>query len=153
MNRLQHRIAKLLLLSLPAFAASACSSNDEQSDAAVRIVLEAQQAAWNRGDIDEFMDGYERGETTTFVSGDQLIRGWRTVLERYKQRYGSREQMGMLEFSELEIKQLSPDYILADGRWRLMGLKDTPHGRFTLLFHRTADAWRIVHDTTTSGAP
>jgi ketosteroid isomerase-like protein len=153
MNRFRHRIANLLLLFLPVSAASSCSSNDDQSVAAVRAVIEAQQAAWNRGDIDGFMDGYERAETTIFVSGDQITRGWRTVLERYKQRYGSREQMGALEFSELEIKPLSPVYMLADGRWRLTGVKDAPHGRFTLLFHRTGSGWRIIHDTTTSGAP
>ena len=49
--------------------------------------MEAQQAAWNRGDIEGFMDGYERGEMTTFVSGDDITRGWQTVLDRYKQRY------------------------------------------------------------------
>src|SRR5438105_6274208 len=95
------------------------ATNDEQTVAAVRAVMEAQQAAWNRGDIEGFMDGYERAETTTFVSGDQLTRGWQTVLERYKKSYDSREKMGTLTFSELEIKPLSPFYALADGRWQL----------------------------------
>ncbi len=126
---------------------------DRTSDrelAAVRAVIEAQQAAWNRGDIEGFMDGYAREETTTFVSGDAVTRGWQTVLERYRRRYDSPEKMGALTFSELEFKPLSPFYIMATGRWRLARDADTPHGRFTLIFRRTQGGWRVVHDHTSS---
>src|ERR1051325_10599760 len=119
----------------------------------VRAVIEAQQAAWNRGDIEGFMDGYERAETTTFVSGDELTRGWQTVLDRYKKSYTSREQMGTLTFSDMEIQAVGDGYVIADGRWKLTRAKDTPHGRFTLIFRQTANGWRIVHDTTTLATP
>jgi len=115
--------------------------------------MEAQQAAWNRGDIEGFMDGYERADTTMFVSGDEVTRGWQTVLDRYKTRYTSREQMGTLSFSELEIKPVSPGLAVVDGRWRLARTNDSPHGRFTLLFRRNNNDWRIIHDTTTSATP
>jgi uncharacterized protein (TIGR02246 family) len=119
--------------------------------AAVRAVIDAQQAAWNRGDIEAFMDGYAREETTTFVSGDTVTRGWRTVLERYRARYDSRAKMGTLTFSEIELKPLSPFYTLASGRWQLTAEGgQTPRGRFTLIFRRTAAGWRITHDHTSS---
>jgi len=119
----------------------------------IRSVMDAQQAAWNRGDIDGFMEGYERAATTTFVSGDELMRGWQTVLDRYKQRYNSPAQMGTLSFSELEIQPFGPSYALANGRWQLSRANDTPHGRFTLLFRQTSAGWRIIQDTTTSATP
>jgi ketosteroid isomerase-like protein len=28
-----------------------------------------------------------------------------------------------------------------------------PHGRFTLIFYKTPDGWRIVHDHTSAAAP
>ncbi|HSU88990.1 MAG TPA: nuclear transport factor 2 family protein [Terriglobia bacterium] len=115
--------------------------------------MEAQQAAWNRGDIEGFMDGYERADTTMFVSGDDVTRGWQTVLDGYKKRYTSREQMGTLSFSELEIKPVSSGLAVVDGRWRLTRTNDSPHGRFTLLFRRNNNDWRIIHDTTTSATP
>lgn len=118
--------------------------------AAVCAVLDAQVQAWNRGDIEGYMDGYERAETTTFVSGDAVTRGWQTVLERYKRSYDTREKMGTLEFSELEIKPLSPFYAQATGRWKLTRAEDTPAGRFTLIFRRTDRGWRITHDHTSS---
>ena len=40
--------------------------------------MDMQQAAWNRGDIDAFMEGYDRADSTTFVSGDEITHGWQT---------------------------------------------------------------------------
>ena len=119
--------------------------------AAIRAVLDAQAAAWNRGDIEGYMDGYERSDQTLFVSGDTLTRGWQTVLDRYKKSYDTREKMGTLAFTELDIKPLSPFYAVAAGRWQLAGVKGEPHGRFTLIFRKTSAGWRIVHDHTSSG--
>jgi ketosteroid isomerase-like protein len=127
------------------------SQKEDRDAAAVRAVLDAQAAAWNRGDVEGYMEGYAKEDTTTFVSGDTLTRGWRTVLERYKARYDTREKMGSLSFTELEIKPLSEFYFMATGRWQLtLGDGATPHGRFTLIFRRTNAGWRIVHDHTSS---
>lgn len=126
------------------------SQKEDKEVAAVRAVIEAQQAAWNRGDIEGFMDGYAREETTTFVSGDTVTRGWQTVHDRYKARYDTREKMGTLAFTELEFKPLSEFYMMAVGRWQLTRDADTPRGRFTLIFRRTNAGWRIVHDHTSS---
>jgi uncharacterized protein (TIGR02246 family) len=123
-----------------------------ENAAAIRAVLDAQAAAWNRGDIEGYMDGYERTDATVFVSGDNVTRGWQTVLDRYKKAYDTREKMGALAFSELDIKPLSPFYALAAGRWQLTRATDAPHGRFTLIFRKTSAGWRIVHDHTSSAS-
>jgi uncharacterized protein (TIGR02246 family) len=119
----------------------------------IRAVLRAQQEAWNRGDIDSFMNGYAREETTVFVSGDEVRRGWQTVRDRYLSKYNDRAKMGTLTFSDLEIEQLGPDSALALGHWELKHASDNPHGRFTLIFRKTPDGWRIVHDHTSAAAP
>ena len=125
----------------------------------IRAVIRAQQEAWNRGDIDSFMNGYARGslqsgsDSTTFVSEDTVTRGWQTVRDRYKKKYSDREKMGTLTFSDLEITPLGKDAAIALGRWKLKRAKDEPHGRFTLIFRRTSDGWRIVHDHTSTAAP
>ena len=36
------------------------------------------------------------------------------------------------------------------GRWALQREKDNPHGRFTLLFRKFKEGWRVVHDHTSS---
>ena len=149
-----------LILSVVAvvMSQSACVQSGESekqtaaNEAAIRAVLEAQAAAWNRGDVEGYMEGYERSETITFISGDSVSRGWQTVADRYKKSYDTREKMGTLAFSELEIKPLGEFYANVVGRWQLTRAKDTPHGRFALIFRRTNAGWRIVQDTTTSAS-
>jgi ketosteroid isomerase-like protein len=118
------------------------------SAAEIRAVMSAQVAAWNRGDIDGFMEGYARSDATEFVAGDKITRGWRTVRDRYRKKYGSREKMGRLTFSEIKVTPLSADAAIVLGRWQLVRQSDKPHGIFTLLFRRTPAGWRIVHDHT-----
>lgn len=118
----------------------------------VRTVLDEQVKAWNRGDIESFMEGYARSPETVFVSGDTVIRGWQTVLDRYRKTYNSPEKMGRLQFSELEIHPVSHDAAIALGRWQLTRAGDAPRGRFTLVFRRIAGRWRIVHDHTSSAS-
>ena len=128
-------------------------TNDNKVLTDIRAVMAVQETAWNRGDIDGFMNGYARSRTTVFVSGDTITRGWQTVRDRYKKKYAAAEQMGRLTFSELEISPLGPDAAVVLGRWELRRKSDRPHGRFTLLFRRMPDGWRIVHDHTSSAAP
>ena len=139
----------LLIISISVLAAGIVSAAMEENAAAeIRAVMSAQVAAWNRGDINGFMDGYARSNATEFVSGDKLTRGWQTVRDRYKRKYDIREKMGRLTFSELKITQLGHDAAIVLGRWRLDLKTDKPHGIFTLLFRRTPAGWRIVHDHT-----
>ena len=98
------------------------------------------------------MDGYARSGDIVFVSGDSVTRGWQTVLDRYKKSYDTREKMGTLAFSDLEIKVMGKDVATAHGRWQLTRAADKPHGRFTLIFRRDGKNWRIVHDHTSSAS-
>ena len=116
----------------------------------IQKVLRAQQDAWNHGEIDTFMNGYWRSEKTVFVSGDEVTRGWQKVLDRYKARYSDRAKMGTLTFSDPEITPLSNDSAVALGSWKLNRANDQPHGRFTLIFRKFPDGWKIIHDHTSA---
>ena len=143
-------ITSCILMSTNVSAASARTPN---AVAEIRSILHAQQEAWNRGDIDGFMNGYARSASTVFISEDSVRRGWETVRARYRQKYSDRAKMGTLSFSDLEINLLSSDAAVVLGRWRLERAKDRPHGRFTLIFRRLPEGWRIVHDHTSAAAP
>jgi ketosteroid isomerase-like protein len=138
-----------MLMAIRAFAAPGQTAN---AITAIRSVLQAQQAAWNRGDIDGFMNGYARSASTVFISEDTVRRGWETVRDRYREKYSSRSKMGTLTFSDLEITPLSSDSAVASGRWNLNRANDQPHGRFTLILKRLPEGWRIVRDHTSSAA-
>jgi ketosteroid isomerase-like protein len=123
------------------------------AETAIRSVLAAQQAAWNRQDLAGFMAGYARGDQTRFASGGDVTRGWQTVFDRCARRYGTAEAMGRLNFSALEITVLGEDSAVAFGRWELERSADRPGGLFTLVFRRLPEGWRVVHDHTSSGSP
>jgi ketosteroid isomerase-like protein len=142
-------LAASILVAWKAPKAFAAKEEDRANAVAqIRFVLRAQQDAWNRGDIDGFMNGYARSASTVFISEDTVRRGWETVRARYREKYSNRAKMGVLTFSALEITLLSPDSAVVLGRWKLQRSKDRPHGRFTLIFKRLPEGWRIVHDHT-----
>lgn len=105
-----------------------------------------QAAAWNRGDLEAFMFGYWRSDKLAFVSGDRVTRGWQQTLDNYKRSYGTREKMGTLTFSDLEINVLSKDAAVVLGSWSLQRESDNPKGKFTLVWRKLRDGWRIVMD-------
>ncbi|MCU1267148.1 MAG: hypothetical protein JWM21_3466 [Acidobacteria bacterium] len=139
----------IAVLTIPIKAQSS-ATHDEKISAAVRAVLDAQRDAWNRGDIAGYMDGYDRSPKTVFVSGDSVTHGWQTVLERYQKNYNSKEKMGTLTFSDLEITPSGRNGAVVIGSWRLKRASDEPHGKFTLIFRKTRQGWKIVHDHTSS---
>ena len=152
-NRLRSLLAVnifSLVLSAGIAAQKPQDRNTTKQIGEIRAVLDAQRDAWNRGHIEGYMQGYARSKDTIFVSGDNVTRGWETVLERYKRNYNSREKMGTLTFSDLETTLLSKDAAIVVGRWHLQRANDEPHGRFTLIFRRTKQGWKIIHDHTSS---
>ncbi len=114
----------------------------------IRKVMTDQAAAWNRGDIVAFMQGYWNSPQLVFVSGTNVTRGWQPTVDRYKKSYDSREKMGSLTFSDLEIEVLSKDAAVVLGSWSLQRAADKPGGKFTLIFRKFKDGWRIIHDHT-----
>jgi ketosteroid isomerase-like protein len=137
-----------LLLCIIAHGAPASSAASDHT--AIRKVLDAQVAAWNRGDITTFMQGYENAQSTTFV-GKSVQHGYANVLARYQKSFGSNEQMGSLNFTDLEITPLDPQISTVIGRYHLTR---TPTGGgdasgiFSLVFKKTPAGWKIVLDHT-----
>ena len=133
-----------------AFLLLAFSCFAQSPDSAIRKVLDDQVAAWNRGDIDSFMTGYDNSPDTTFV-GKTVQRGWEMVRQNYHTRYPTKQNMGKLDFSHIEIKLLGTDYATVLGNFHLERTKaggGEASGVFTLLFHKTTAGWRVIQDHT-----
>lgn len=138
----------IVLTSLFAVSGLAQSESQETKIADdIRAVMEDQAVAWNKGDIEGFMQGYWNSERLTFVSTN-VTRGWQPTLDNYKKRYPDKEARGSLTFSDLEITVLSKDAAVVLGSWALQRSADNPKGKFTLIFRKFKVGWRIVHDHT-----
>ncbi len=141
-------IAFLLIFFSISLVSAQTDKHGDKTASEIRKVLETQTKAWNDGDIDGFMRGYWNSPGLVFVGGDNVTRGWQPTLDNYKKKYNSREKMGVLTFSGLQIDLLSKDSAVVLGSWSLAREKDNPHGKFTLIFRKFKDGWKIIHDHT-----
>ena len=148
-------LSPALLTALVGLCAVSCrpvSSQFRPADTtAIQTVLDDQRAAWNRGDIAAFMEGYVHSPDLVFTSGGSIRRGWQETHDRYRARYGSdASTMGTLAFEVLDVTPLGADGAVVLGRWKLSGLEAPAGGVFTVVFERRPEGWRIVHDHTSS---
>ena len=122
-----------------------------QSDrAAITKILNAQQKAWNEGNVDAFLEGYWHSPELTFSGSSGIARGWDGVLARYKKNYPDRAAMGRLDFSNLEFHFLGKDAALVLGHWHLSRAQGDIGGVFSLVWQRFPEGWRIIHDHTSA---
>jgi uncharacterized protein (TIGR02246 family) len=130
--------------------AATCCAGADSSEQAIRRVLSDQAQAWNRGDIDVYMTGYDNSAETTFI-GKSVRHGYQDVLRNYHERYPTRESMGTLTFADLTVKLLGNDYASVTGRFHLKrnaAAGGDSSGVFSLLFRRTRTGWKIFLDHT-----
>ena len=115
----------------------------------VRKLLKDSEDAWNRGDVVTFASFYDEG--ATFIGREVTHGGPEAIAARYRRTYPTRETMGTLTFSEIEVRPLGDAYALAHGRYSLKrtaaGGGDAG-GRFTLVLRKSSSGWRIIHDHT-----
>jgi ketosteroid isomerase-like protein len=137
----------LLIVNRSLLAGTADSDGDR---AAITAVLNAQQAVWNRADVDKFLEGYWHSPDLTFSGTGGIARGWDAVRTRYKKNYPDQDAMGHLEFSELEFRFLGKDAALVLGHWHLARAKGDVGGVFSLVWQRFPEGWKIIHDHTSA---
>lgn len=128
------------------------ASEGEAVDALLTNIVYKQQAAWNRGDIDGFMQAYWKSDKLTFSSRGETRRGWETTRKKYLQSYPDKATMGKLTFSSLEVDQLSEDVAMMLGEWQIVGEKPA-EGNFSLVWRKIDGMWVIVHDHSSSREP
>lgn len=136
----------LLTLLLLALAISGFAQTGPE--ASIRRIMTDQAAAWNKGNIDDFMKGYWNNDSLVFVGQSGLSYGYKTALANYKKHYDSPDKMGQLFFTLLSIKKISPDYCFVLGKWLLKRKAGDIGGIYSLLFRKIDGRWQIVVDHT-----
>ena len=99
---------------------------------AITKLLRTQQDAWNKGSIDGFMEHYWQSNDLTFSSAGNTTRGWTATKARYNRRYATREQMGTLDFGQLEFQMLGESAALVLGRWKPRAESRTDRRKFLI---------------------
>jgi ketosteroid isomerase-like protein len=132
------------LLSLAVYS----QSPDPGDGQAIRKIMAAQVASWNRGNLEEFMIGYWENDSLVFVGKSGLSYGYSTALKHYKETYPDSEKMGTLFFTLIKLQPLSGEYYYVTGKWFLKRKVGDIGGYFTLLFRKFDGQWKIIEDHT-----
>jgi ketosteroid isomerase-like protein len=129
----------LLLVNMEAIAQSA----DEKK---IRQIMATQEMAWNKGDLEAFMDGYWRSDSLKFIGSRGLTYGWQATLDNYKKGYPDTDAMGKLKFTILSVEVLSGKSAFVIGKWHLTRKAGDLSGHYTLLWKKLKGKWVIVAD-------
>jgi uncharacterized protein (TIGR02246 family) len=119
----------------------------------IRAVLTHSEDAWNRGDLAAFASYYDDSPETTFVGREVVRGGVQAILGRYRKAYPTREAMGTLSFSNVNVRMLAAELALVTGEFHLERTAaggGNASGRYTLILQRTPSGWKIIHDHTSS---
>lgn len=134
-------------LLLPVFVLGALLASAQQSEeGAIRKLLATQTEAWNRGDIEGFMQTYWKSDSLLFIGKNGVKRGWQQTLANYKKSYPDTAAMGQLSFDILVVKPLSPEYYYVVGKWMLARTAGNLSGHYDLLLRKIRGQWLIVAD-------
>ena len=137
---------KLFLSFIIAFLFSlsiSAQTNDEQE---IRKVLTVQDEAWNKGDIEGFMQTYWKSDSLMFIGKSGVTYGWQKTMDNYKKGYPDTAAMGKLRFELIEFKKLSAENYFVVGKWFLTRTIGDVKGSFTLLLRKIKNKWVIIAD-------
>jgi len=120
---------------------------NQKDETAINTILKNQQDAWNKGNLEGFMEGYWQSDSLKFVGKNGITYGWKATLERYKKGYPDKATMGTLQFTILHKEVISKDAILMIGKWQLQRAeKGDVSGHFSLLWRKIKGKWVICTD-------
>jgi uncharacterized protein (TIGR02246 family) len=123
--------------------------NAQTPSTPIRNILDQQSAAWNRGDLAQFVLSY--AEQCTLV-GKQITEVTRAqVLAHYREKYPNSAAMGTLRFSKITVKPLDQQVAVVTGQWHLdrgAPAGGTTGGVFSLVLELRSGEWKIVLDHT-----
>ena len=137
---------QVILLITTIFLLTFSSIAQTNDKALVLKTLSDQQTAWNKGNIEAYMQGYWQNDSLMFIGKSGITYGWQQTLNNYKKNYPDTAAMGKLQFDFIEIKRLSVNYFFVVGKWHLTRTIGNIGGSFTLLFRKIKNKWVIIRD-------
>lgn len=143
------KIFALFLIATCLFTGMTGFSQQNADEKAILKILQKQEADWNAGDVNSFMEGYWKSDSLAFIGAKGPTYGWKNTLENYKVRYPDRATMGTLKFTILRLNALDKNAYFVIGKWHLTRPeKGDIGGHYTLVFRKIGRKWLIVSDHT-----
>ena len=122
------------------------SESLELAEAGIRLVMEAQEMAWNKHDLEGFMQGYWKSDQLKFYGANGLTLGWQNTLDNYKTGYPTKSESGSLNFVINDISKIEGDNYWVMGEYHLKREIGDADGIFIIIFKKIDGHWKIVAD-------
>lgn len=118
----------------------------KNAEAAIDKIMADQVVAWNKGDLESFMQGYWQSDELKFIGKNGITYGWKKTLENYQKNYPDRKTMGELSFEILVREKQESNHYFVVGKWKLKREIGDIGGHFSLIFRKIKGKWLIVSD-------
>jgi hypothetical protein len=139
-------LISILLSSCIAFEVD--KPNEQEVKTTILAQMQEQEACWNQGDLECFMQHYWKSDSLEFIGKSGLNLGWQTTLDNYKNSYKNKDEMGTLSFEYLKTKLIDDNTFHVIGKWQLQREKigDVLEGHFSVLWQKKNNQWVIISD-------
>jgi len=151
-TRLVRRMGAVVLLCATFGCATARpapeSTAPDGREREIVATLQASAQAWNRGDLDGFLQPYLDSPATSYIERD-VVRGVPAIRASYAGSwFRTGRPAGELAYDRIEVRPLGRDYALVVGHWTVTNREThQPRGGiFSLTWFRSPRGWRIIHD-------
>ncbi len=112
----------------------------------IQKILSNQITAWNKGDLNSFMEGYWQNDSLVFIGKKGITYGFNKTLDNYKKNYPDKSHMGQLQSDIISMKPIDNSHYFIIGKWHLTRSVGDLEGHFTLLFKKINGIWNIIAD-------
>ena len=142
----------------PSSAQARAAADPAAARAEIAAMMARSAEAWNRGDLDAFVEDYVPGEppsaeAATYIGSRGIVRGRAAIRAAYAPRFAPGARRGTLRFENLEVDLLGPGvanaiayYVLSE-RTAAGADSTVARGPTSLVMRRDAGGrWRIAHD-------
>jgi len=144
-------LAMLGLVGTVLFLAG-CSQVHPEPELLVVNALNEQADAWQRGNLDTFLQHYWASDELTLFADGRAEEGSRAARTLYEPKVPAGNAAGRLVYDLIRVQPLAPDVILVTGRWQVDRGTDSQAGRFSRVFRRIDGRWVIAHEHLSTGS-
>lgn len=139
---------KLLFLFATILILASCSTSTEEQDKKdILAVMDAQQIAWSKHDLEGFMQGYWKSDSLKFYGSNGVTLGWDKTLSNYKKGYPTPDHSGILKFKINDISKINKGAYFLMGEYHLTRKVGDANGIFMIIFKKINGEWKIIADT------
>jgi uncharacterized protein (TIGR02246 family) len=100
--------------------------------------------AWNRHDLDGYLDAFWRSDALVVVVEGETVHGWNLLSKAYHVGYPNPSEMGDLALDRVQVQMLAPDLAEVLTWDTLTFPKKKEFGTSTIVMKKLPEGWRVA---------